>query len=118
MNYTRYFEKNAEIDTFEGEGNSWELGVSAEYRFSPKWMVSVGALHTDIKLAKDEQINEPEEPKLDSNALSAGLVYNPLERLALTFGALKVWYDPVTDSQGIKYDKEIWSLALGAQYRF
>ncbi|MBW2430992.1 MAG: TonB-dependent receptor [Deltaproteobacteria bacterium] len=118
LNYTRYFEKNATIDTFEGEGNSWELGLSAEYRFSPKWMVSVGGLHTDIKLAKDEQINEPEEPKLDSNALSAGLVYNPLERLTLTFGGLKVWYDSVTDSNGIKYDKDIWSLALGAQYRF
>lgn len=118
LNYTRYLEKDATIDTFEGEGNSWDLGLSAEYRFSPKWMVSVGGMHTDIKLSKDQQIQEPEEPKLDAKTLAAGVVYNPLERLSLTFGGLKVWYDSVKDSQGIKYEKDVWSLALGAQYRF
>jgi long-chain fatty acid transport protein len=118
LNYTLYFEKDAEIDTFEGEGNSWDLGVSAEYRFSPKWMVSLGYLHTDIKLDDDEQINEPEEPKLDANTIAAGLVFTPVERLDLTFGGLKVWYDSVTDSNSIEYEKDVWSLALGVQYRF
>jgi long-chain fatty acid transport protein len=118
LNYTLYFEKDAEIDTFENEGNSWDLGVSAEYRFSPKWMISLGYLRTDIKLDADEQINEPEEPKLDANTLAAGVVYSPLERLALTFGGLSVRYDPVTDSNGFEYEKDVWSLALGVQYRF
>ena len=118
LNYTYYLEKQATIDIYEGEGNSWDLALSAEYRFSPKWMVSVGYAHTEIKLSQNQQINEPEEPKLDGNTVGAGLVYNPLEKLTVTFGGLRVWYDSVTDSQDIKYEKDIWSLALGTQYRF
>jgi long-chain fatty acid transport protein len=118
LNYTRYFEEAAKIDTFKRVGNSWDLGLSAEYRFSPKWMVSAGAMHTDIGLDDDQQINEPEEPKLDAKSLAAGVVYNPLEKLTFTFGGAKIWYDSVTDANNIKYKKEVWSLVLGSQYRF
>lgn len=118
LNYTRYFEEAAKIDTFKRVGNSWDLGLSAEYRFSPKWMVSAGVMHTDIGLDDDQQINEPEEPKLDANSLAAGVVYNPLEKLTLTFGGAKIWYDSVSDSNDIRYKKDVWSLALGSQYRF
>lgn len=118
LNYVYYFEKNAEIDTFDGEGDSWDLGLSAEYRFNPMWMASIGYLHTDIKLDADEQINEPEEPKLDANTLGLGFVVNPIPRLALTFSGLKVFYSSVTDSSGITYDKDVWSLGAGIQYSF
>lgn len=118
FNGVYYFEKNAEIDTFEGEGDSWELGLAAEYRFNPMWMASIGYLHSEIKLDADQQINEPEEPKLDANTLGLGFVVNPIPRLALTFSGLKVWYDSVTDSSGIVYEKDVWSLGAGLQYSF
>jgi long-chain fatty acid transport protein len=50
LNYVLYLEKSATIETFSGEGNSWDLGLTAEYIFSPQWKASVGYLHTDIKL--------------------------------------------------------------------
>ena len=64
LNYVLYLEKSATIDTYDGEGNSWDLGITAEYTFSPKWKASVGYLYTNIKVDDNQQINEPEEPKL------------------------------------------------------
>jgi long-chain fatty acid transport protein len=118
FNYVYYFEKDARIDTFEDEGNSWDAGMVAEYRFSPKWLISLGYQHTNIELDNDQQRMEPEEPKLDANIIGTGFVWNPIEKLAVTVSGLKVWYDGVSDSRNIKYEKDVWSLAAGVQFSF
>ena len=118
FNYVYYFEDSATIDTFENEGDSWDLGLAAEYTFSPMWKASVGYLHTKIDIDDEQQINEPEEPKLSANTLAAGAVWNPVPDWSITFGGAYVMYDDVTDSLGIKYDKEVWNLSIGAQWKF
>jgi len=118
LNYTYYLEEDAEIDTYQDEGNSWDLGLSAEYTFNPRWKASLGYLMTNIKVADDQQINEPEEPKLDANALSAGVVWSATPDWAVTFGGAYIWYDSVTDSRGIEYGKTVTNLSVGVQYRF
>ena len=118
LNYTYYLEKDAEIDTYTDEGNSWDLAVSGEYTFNPQWKASLGYMMTKIEIDDEEQINEPEEPKLDANAVGAGVVWTATPKLDLTMGALYVDYDDVTDSRGINYDKTVWSVSAGVQYRF
>ncbi len=126
LNYTYYFEKDASIDTFTGEGNSWDLGLSAEYTFSPQWKASLGYLHTDIGLDDDQQINEPEEPKLDANTFGGGVVWSPKPAFAVTVGGAIVLYDdvdgPVETARGgtesVNYDKEVWNLSIGFQWKF
>ena len=118
LNYVYYLESSAEIDTFDDYGNSWDLGLSAEYTFSPQWKASVGYLHTDIKLDKNEQINEPEEPKLDANTFGAGVVWSPAPAWNITFGGLYANYKDVTDDSGINYDKTVWNLSAGVQWKF
>jgi long-subunit fatty acid transport protein len=126
LNYTYYFEKEASIDTFSGEGNSWDLGLSAEYTFSPQWKVSLGYLHTDIDLDDDQQINEPEEPKLSANTFGGGVVWSPKPAFAVTVGGAIVTYDdvdgPVESAGGgkksVNYDKEVWNLSFGFQWKF
>ena len=118
LNYTLYLEKDANIDTYEDEGNSWDLGISAEYTFTPQWKASLAYMMSNIKLSDDQQINEPEEPKLDANAIAGGVVWSATPDVDLTLVATYVAYDEVTDSQGIEYDKTITSVAVGIQYRF
>jgi long-chain fatty acid transport protein len=118
LNYTYYFEKYATIDTYDNEGDSWDLGLSAEYTFSPQWKASVGYLMTEINVSDNQQINEPEEPKLDANTLAGGLVWSPIPDLALTLGGAYVMYDEVKDDNGIEYDKTVWNASIGVQYRF
>ncbi len=126
LNYVYYFEKDAKIDTFEGEGDSWDLGLSAEYTFSPQWKASLGYLHTDIDLDDDQQINEPEEPKLSANTFAAGVVWSPKPAYAITVGGAIVIYDDVNGSvetagggkESVNYDKEVWNLSIGFQWKF
>lgn len=118
LNYTHYFEGSAKIDTFENEGDSWDLGISAEYTFSPQWKASLGYLYTDIDLSDDQQINEPEEPKLDANTIGAGVVWSPTPAWAVTLAGAYVMYDDVKDSLDIKYNKEVWNLSVGVQWKF
>jgi long-chain fatty acid transport protein len=118
LNYTYYLEKDAKIDTYQGEGNSWDLAIAAEYTFNPRWKASVGYMHTDIRVSTDQQLNEPEEPKLDADTVAAGVVWSPTPDWAVTFGGAYVMYEDVTDSNDIEYDKEVWNASVGVQYRF
>ena len=126
INFTYYFETNATIETFDNQGNSWDLGLTAEYTFSPKWKASLGYLRTDIGLDSDQQINEPEEPKLDANTVAAGVVWSPKPAFAITAGGALITYDdvdgPVETASGEKvtvdYDKEVWNLSIGFQWKF
>lgn len=118
MNYTCYLEKDADIDTYEGEGNSWDLGVSAEYAFTPEWKASIGYLHTKIEVDDNQQINEPEEPKLSANSIGGGVVWKAMEDMDITLAVLHSMYDKVTDNQGITYDKSVTNVSVGVQYRF
>ena len=101
-NFTYYFEKQAK---FEGArfqdsnpGNSYDLGVALEYILNPQWRFSVGYLHTEIQGMKSQDLL-PEAPELDANSVAVGLVYSPIERLSLTLGGERSWYDSVkTDS--------------------
>ncbi len=126
LSYTYYFEKDASIETFEGEGDSWDLGLSVEYTFSPQWKASLGYLRTDIDLDSDQQIFEPEEPKLSANSVAAGVVWSPKPAFAITAGGAVITYDdvdgPVENARGEKevvdYDKEVWNLSIGFQWKF
>jgi long-chain fatty acid transport protein len=118
VNYVLYLEKSATIQTYSGEGNSWDLGITAEYTFSPQWKASVGYLHSDIKLPVDQQIEQPEEPKLDANTFGAGVVFSPTPKWDITFGGLVVNYKDVTDDYGINYDKKVWNLSAGVSWKF
>ena len=118
INFTYYLEKNADIDTYKDEGNSWDLGLSAEYAFNPQWKASIGYLRTDVHISDDQQLNEPEEPKLDANTVAAGFVWSPLADLDVTFGGAFVSYEGVEDDSGIEYDKTVWNVSAGIQYRF
>jgi long-chain fatty acid transport protein len=118
LNYTHYFEKYATIDTYDNEGDSWDLALSAEYTFSPQWKASLGYMRTEIRVSDNQQINEPEEPKLDANSVAGGLVWSPIPDLSFTLGGLYAMYDEVKDDNGIEYDKTVWNASFGVQYRF
>lgn len=118
LNYVLYLEKSASIDTYDGEGNSWDLGLTAEYTFSPQWKASVGYLYTDIKVDDNQQINEPEEPKLSANTVAGGFVFSPTPKWDITFGGAYINYKDVTDDSGINYDKKLWNLSAGVTWKF
>ena len=127
-NFTYYLEKQAK---FEGRrfqdsnpGNSYDIGAALEYILNPQWRFSAGYLHTEIKGMKSQDLL-PEAPELDANSVCLGLVYSPIERLDLTLGAERSWYESLkTDVNSSRapahtqYDKDVYGLSFGIQYRF
>ena len=127
LNYVLYLEKSASIDTYEGEGNSWDLGITAEYTFSPKWKASVGYLYTNIKIDDNQQINEPEEPKLSANTFGAGVRVQPDAQMGHHLRRTYVNYKDVTGVSDdpallfgvpVEYDKSVWNLSAGVTWKF
>ena len=127
-NLTYYLEKQA---TFQGSrfqnsnpGNSYDVGLTLEYILNPQWRFSIGYMHTEIQGMKSEDLLT-DAPELDANTVSVGFVYSPVDRLSISLGALRVWYESVkTDVNSSRapartqYDKDVYGVALGLQYRF
>lgn len=125
-NFTYYLEKQAKLENprFDGAGNSYEYGLAVEYIFNPQWKLSAGYLHSEIKGMESENLL-PEAPELDANTLGLGVVWSPIERLSLTLGGVRAWYESektgATSSRApadTEYDKDVWGLSFGIQYRF
>jgi long-chain fatty acid transport protein len=127
-NFTYYLEKQAKLekDRFQSSmpGNSYDIGIALEYILNPQWRFSVGYMHTEIKGMEAYDLLA-EAPELDANTVGLGLVYSPIERLDLTLGATRVWYDSrtteITNSRapaGTQYDKDVYGASFGIQYRF
>ena len=118
-NFIYYLEKSATWETgFDGAGNSFDLGFSAEYRFNKEWMASMGYLYTDLNIDSDQIIVLPEEPKLDAHTIAMGGVWSATETLDFTAGVLVTMYDEETDPFGITYEKDVWALSCGLQWKF
>jgi long-subunit fatty acid transport protein len=127
-NFTYYLEKQAKLEgqRFQDSmpGNSFDLGVTLEYILNPQWKFSIGYLRTEIKDMKEEDLL-PEAPELDANSIGLGVVWSPLERLSMTLSGVRVWYESAETNTvssrapaGTDYDKDVWGLAFGLQYRF
>jgi len=118
-NLIYYLEKNATWETgFDGAGNSYDAGLSAEYRFNSEWVASVGYLYSDLNIDSNQLLVVPEEPKLDAHSFAIGGVWSATETLDVTMGALKTIYSDETDPLGIKYEKDVWGLSCGLQWKF
>jgi long-chain fatty acid transport protein len=127
-NFTYYLEKQAKLekDRFQNSmpGNSYDVGVALEYILNPQWRFSAGYLRTEIKGMEGYDLLA-EAPELDANSVALGLVYSPIERLDLTLGAQRSWYESRKTEQnssrapaGTQYDKDVYGLSFGIQYRF
>jgi long-chain fatty acid transport protein len=129
VNFTYYFNENADWDdnplTSRDEGagdNGYDIGLSVEYAFMPELKGSLGYMYTYV--GDDAAEQSFEEPKLDAHSIAAGVAYEAMHDLTLTFGIMKVFsQDETTDPtplfpMGVELEKDAVLLALGVQYKF
>ena len=82
LNYTYYFEKDADIDTFEGEGDSWDLGLSGEYVLAPVESQSRLSSHRYRPGRRSADIRA-RRTELSANTIAAGAVWSPTPPIAI-----------------------------------
>lgn len=96
--------------------NSYEMGIALEYAFSDRLRGSIGYMYTNTGIRPDNM--SVEQPELNANSIAAGIMYEVSPALSLNFGAMRSFYSDEVTSSGILLEKEVFILALGAQYKF
>lgn len=125
-NLTYYFNSDADWDGDEKKfHDGYDAGVALEYAFTPELKGSIGYLYTNIGLksryADDIGANLPENPNLDAHTIGFGCAYQFSDSLAFNAGIGGAFYvddDISTDVGDVEYEKTIYFLALGFQYKF
>ncbi|MBW2502874.1 MAG: outer membrane protein transport protein [Deltaproteobacteria bacterium] len=120
-NLTYYFNQDADWGGAEDLFNTgYDVGITLEYRFNDKLLGSIGYLYTE--LGADPENMLPENPELNANTLGAGVAYSFSEKLHGNFSIGNSFYlsddfkpNAVTK---VEYEKNIFFLALGVEYRF
>jgi long-chain fatty acid transport protein len=133
-NLTYYFNSDARWErTQEINGvrqmrrvdDGYDVGLALEYAFTPELLGSIGYLYTNTGLQKrfadDISMNLPENPNLDAHSVGLGTAYALKPNLVLNAGLGGVFYvdDDITTPVGVvEYEKRIYFIALGVQYKF
>ena len=119
---TYYFNEDADWNGAENNvDNGYDLGIVFEYLFTDKLLGSFGYMHTELGMDPENML--PENPELDANTIGAGIAYAFTEKFHGNFSLGNSFYEDasfVSPSSGatIEYQKNIFIMALGLEYRF
>lgn len=117
LSFTYYLEKSANWEgRLEDEGDSWDLAIAAEYTFNPKFRASFGYMLTKTGIDADAML--PENPELDANTICGGVAWGPMDNMTLNFAMVNSFYDSETNSSGVKYEKNVFGVGFGIEYKF
>ncbi len=127
-NYTQYLNTHADWGGAEDRVNDgYDLGITLEYHFNDSLLASIGYLRTVLGVDADEML--PENPELDANTIGAGFAYAFNENFHTNVSIGNTFYGPVFDDAEsftlqstppitVEYEKNVFFLALGVEYRF
>lgn len=108
------------------DGNSFDLALALQYDVNADWSLTAGYLYIDVDMKPENfGIIEQMSPPLDCHAFAVGARYRMTEKITLTLGASGYFYKDATAaadlSKGrpeVTYDKTLYQVGIGIQYRF
>jgi long-chain fatty acid transport protein len=126
-NYTQYLNTNADWGGTEDLVNDgYDVGIALEYHFNDSLLASIGYLRTETGINPEDML--PENPELDANTIGGGIAYAFNEKFHTNFSLGYVFYEDGSFTQPLDpsgfpqayvgYEKKIYFLALGLEYRF
>jgi hypothetical protein len=119
------------FDTYEGEGNSWDLGHHRRIHILAQVEGQrIGYMYTEHQAPGRQSADRTNRKSRNwsANSFGAGVVFSPTPKWDITFGGLYVDYKDVTDDVWtiklklfgvpVGYDKKIWNLSAGVTWKF
>ncbi|OPL17760.1 MAG: hypothetical protein AVO35_08855 [Candidatus Aegiribacteria sp. MLS_C] len=100
-------------------GNGLDIGLGMDYQVSPRILLGLGYLHSD--LGGSDSTYTDFEYNLSYDAIGTGLRYAVNDRFALNFGAGHNIYQEgsgVGPFEDCTYSKSVWYFGLGAELSF
>lgn len=123
--FNYYFNSHADVSSaFSPDkdidwNDSWEISCGADWQLSPKVLLSAGTLYS--KQGSKDDVNNVLSPVLDSFSFAAGVEYQVMDQLAVTYGAMYTLYketDYTASGMTFELDKTVFQMALSATYAF
>ena len=127
-NLTWYFNEDADLglatnpDLEDRIDDGFELGIAFEWAFNPAFKASVGYLYSYTGV--DPLDMKPENPELDVHSIGGGIAWQAISDLDLNLSIGNAFYqndsfvDNMTGAGTVEYEKNIFFIAFGIQYRF
>jgi long-chain fatty acid transport protein len=126
--FTLYLNESADFEDIPGTprdesavDNGYDVGIGMSYQFMDILRGTAGYLYTNTGVeAKDMT---PELPELNAHTIGAGLIWEALPKLNLTFSLGHVFYESesfISSTTGatVEYEKDITFVGFGIQYNF
>jgi long-subunit fatty acid transport protein len=116
-----YFDSYADWEGAEDDyDDSWEAGISAEFKVTPTLLVSAGYLYA--KTGHNEKTNTDLGFGLDSHTVGLGCKFSASEVLDINAGFSKTFYVESDESDastptGNTYQQDCYLFAVGVNYR-
>ena len=124
-NYTQYLNTNADWSGDEDlVSDGVDVGIALEYHFNDSLLGSIGYLRTETGINPEDMLSE--NPELDANTIGGGIAYAFNEKFHTNLSVGYVFYEDDSFLQPtspttfipVEYEKKIYFLALGLEYRF
>lgn len=96
--------------------NATEISLGSEYRVNNILKVSGGYSYVNPELDEDDYATAI--GKNPYHLVATGFMVEPIKDMQVNFGVSKLLYEDKTDSRGISYEKDLWIIGLGMQYKF
>jgi len=125
VNYTQYLNSHTDWNGDEDLVNDgYDLGIALEYHFNDSLLGSIGYLRTETGIDPENMLSE--NPELDADTFGCGIAYAINEKLHTNLSLGYVFYEDDSFLQPlpgpvfipVEYEKKIYFLAAGVEYRF
>ncbi|WP_426710613.1 OmpP1/FadL family transporter [Cetobacterium sp. SF1] len=113
-----YFIKEAG-DTFgayDNYHNGYEIAVGIDHQLNEKWTLMTGYQYTNT--GANKHTYKDTDYALDADMFGLGAKYKYNENLDLMATGATVLYHSATSVTNVKYSKHVYSIGLGATYKF
>ena len=110
-----YLIKAADGDAYDNYDNGYDISIGVEFAATPDFFISTGYLYS--KVGGNSDTYGDFDYSLDNHNFSLGLKYNFTSFMSASLAAVKSFYKEGSNAFGETFNKDVFTLALGLNFK-